>query len=99
MEGNYIINNARMLQPNEEGINPVYVQVIDDGKEYDIVFDMNRRGVSQVTSDWPYIKMPDEPTDDELDILRCRIVEILNKAGDYIQAQKDLLLKHNCSTN
>jgi hypothetical protein len=99
MEGNYIINNARMLQPNEDGINPVYIQVKEGDKEYDIVIDMNGKGISQVTSDWPYIKMPEEPTDDELDILRCRIVEILNKAGDYIQAQKDLLLKHKCSTN
>ena len=99
MKGNYIINNVRMLQPNESGIHPVYIQVTDNGEEYDAVIDMNGKGISQVTSQWPYLKISDEPTNDELDEIRAKIVDLLNKAGDYVQAQKDLLERHNCTTN
>lgn len=94
MSRNYIINDVEMLQAQEDEINPVYIKVTDDDGEFEAVIEINAGGLSKVTSDWPYLKLSQNPTDDELDKMRTRIVELLNEAGAFIEAKKKSLLDY-----
>lgn len=94
MQRNYIINNVEMLQASEDtGINPVYIKITENGDEFETVIEVNNKGVSKVTSDWPYLNLSKEPSDEELNNIRTRIVDLMNEAGAYLEAQKKLLLE------
>ncbi len=99
MEANYTINRVSspaLPDGGQSNINPLFIELTDEnGKEWKVLVQVTITGVSEITTDWPYLERLDDMDENDLNVLRNRIIKLMNDAGLWISTEKKKLENEN----